>query len=149
MRTTIVAGSALAALALAAPLYGQVSADVIVRTGPVRGHVAINEGYSTYRHAEPRPVVVYERPVRVIVVKRFHSKKYYRNWKRYGYRPVTLYYDDGRYYDRRDDRHPGLREVVVYEHDGHYYRDYDDRDHRRHDHDGDRDDYRDRHHDRD
>jgi hypothetical protein len=57
MNTSIIAGSLIAALSLAAPLHGQqVAADVVIRTGPVAGHVVVN-GYSTYR----RPVVVYRR----------------------------------------------------------------------------------------
>ena len=143
MRTSIVAGSAfaasLAAMALAAPIQAQlVSADVVIRSGPVRGHVVVDDGYSTYRR---RPVV-YERPARVIVVERIHPREHGRYWKHHGYREVSLFYVDGRYYDRYDRHRPGMREVIVYEHDGHYYRD-DDRD--RYDR---RDDYRDRDRDR-
>ena len=66
MKTSIVAGSLLAALSLAAPLRAQqVAADVVLRSGPVAGHVVIGDGYSTYR----RPVV-YRAPARVIVVER-------------------------------------------------------------------------------
>jgi len=145
MKTTIVAASAVAALALAAPLHAQrVSADVVVRTGPVRGHVAINDGYSTYRRA---PVVVYERPTRVIVVERFRHRGDFRRWKQRGFRRVTVFYVDGRYYDHYNRHRPGVREVVVYERDGRYYHDCYDRDYRDHrDHRDyrDRDDYRDR-----
>jgi len=152
MRTSIVAGSALAAslaaFAVAAPLQAQlVRADVVVGSGPVLGHVVINDGYSTYRRL---PVVVYERPVRVIVVERFRNRGEWRRWKRHGYHQISVFYDDGRYYDRG---RPGAREVVVYERDGRYYRDcdddrYDDRDYRRDDNYRDRDWHHDRDHDR-
>ena len=60
MKTSIVAGSLLAALSLVAPLQAQqVAADVVVRSGPVAGRVVVGDGYSTYR----RPVV-YRRPCR-------------------------------------------------------------------------------------
>jgi hypothetical protein len=51
-----------------------------------------------------------------------------RGWRASGYRPVTVYYVDGRYYDRWDDRYRGrnVRQVVVYERGGRYYRDWDD-----------------------
>lgn len=151
MRTSIVAGSALAAslaaFAVAAPLQAQlVRADVVVRSGPVRGHVVIDDGYSTYRRP---PVVVYERPARVIVVERFRNRGEWRRWKRHGYQQISLYYVDGRYYDRG---RSGAREVVVYERNGHYYRDCDDDRYdrnRRRDDDHYRDRDRDRHHDRD
>ena len=139
MKTSIVAGSvfaaSLAAMALAAPIQAQlVSADVVIRSGPVRGHVVVDDGYSTY-HRRP---VVYERPARVIVVEHVYRHEHIRHWKRHGYRQARLFYVDGRYYDRYDLRHPGMREVIVYERDGRYYRD-DDRD--QYDR---RDDYRDR-----
>ncbi len=134
MNTSIIAGSLIAALSLAPPLHGQqVAADVVIRTGPVAGHVAVNE-YSTYR----RPVVVYRRaPARVIVVERIarrqrghapghapgHARGHVRGAWKGGYRAVTLWYDGGRYYDRYVRDYPGLREVVVYERDGHFYRD--------------------------
>ncbi len=145
MRTTTVAGSALAALVLSTPLHAQlVRADVVVRSGPVSGHVVINE--PPHHH---RPVVVYERPARVIVVERFRAHDHHRNWKRLGYREVTVYEVGGRYYDRYD-RKRGGRKIVVYERGGRYYRDCDEcsRSERRRD-----DDYRkrdakhDRHHD--
>jgi hypothetical protein len=124
MNTSIIAGSLIAALSLAAPLHGQqVAADVVIRTGPVAGHVVVN-GYSTYR----RPVVVYRRaPARVIVVERIsHRQRGHGRdgWKR-GYRAVTLWYGGGRYYDRYVREYPGLREVVVYERGGRFYRDAD------------------------
>jgi hypothetical protein len=135
MKTSIVAGSLLAALSLVAPLHGQqVAADVVVRSGPVAGHVVIGDRYSTYR----RPVVYRRSPARVIVVERVIQRDHHhaRQWRRYGYRPVTLYYVDGRYYDRYVRGWRDMREVVVYERDGRFYRecdddrDWDDRPHR-------------------
>lgn len=145
MKTSIVAGSLLAALSLVAPARAQqVAADVVVRSGPVAGRVLIGHEYSSYR----RPVVVSRAvPARVLVVERAHRRHHRRaDWR--GYRQVVVYYVDGRYYDRSDharyDRYsdrgrPGMREIVVYERGGRYYRDYDD------DHDcDDRDDRYDR-----
>ena len=88
MNTSIAAGSLLAALTLVAPLHGQqVSAGVVVRSGPVAGHVVIGDGYSTYR----RPVVVYRRaPARVIVIERVYRRQVHdRHWRKH-YRPVRL-----------------------------------------------------------
>jgi hypothetical protein len=124
MKTSIVAGSLLAALSLVAPLHGQVAADVVVRSGPVAGHVVIGDGYSTYR----RPVVYRRAPARVIVVERVrrHRHNHDRQWRGHGYRPVTLYYVDGRYYDRYVRGRQEVREVVVYEREGRFYRECDD-----------------------
>lgn len=125
MKTSIVAGPLLAALSLVAPLHGQqVAADVVVRSGPVAGHVVIGDGYSTYR----RQVVYRRAPARVIVVERMRQHRHHhaRQWRRYGYRPVTLYYVDGRYYDRYVRGRQEVREIVVYERDGRFYRECDD-----------------------
>jgi hypothetical protein len=144
MRTSILA---VAALAFSTPMQAQqISADIVLHSGPVRGHVIVGDAYSTYR----RPaVVVYQRPARVIVVERFRHHRHHRHWKRHGYRQVTVYYRDGRYFDRYDRRHPRMREVMVYERDGRYYRHCDecDRYERHHDWEHDRD--YDRSHDRD
>jgi hypothetical protein len=152
MYVRIVAGSLLASLLAAAPASAQtVAADVLVRSGPVAGHVVVADGYSTYRRPE---VIVHRRPVarrvvvieryapRVVVVTRVHQHRSSRAWARHGYRPVTLYYIDGRYYDRWSDRWPRAAEVVVYERDGRYYTaDCEERwRHHDHDHDGDWDD---------
>lgn len=132
MNTSIVAGSLLAALSLVTPLQGQqVSGSVVIRSGPVAGHVVVGNGYSTYR----RPVVVYRRaPARVIVVERVARRHpgHARDWRTRGYRPVTLWYYGGRYYDQRVRGWPAMREVVVYERDGRFYQDpdHDDRWHR-------------------
>jgi hypothetical protein len=127
MRTSIVAGSLLAAVSLVAPLHGQqVAADVVLRSGPVAGRVVIGDGYSTYR----RPVVVYRRaPERVIVVERLHRRHHRQaHWRKHGYRQVVVYYRDGRYYDRYARGWPAMQEVVVYERDGRYYRECEDDD---------------------
>lgn len=157
MKTSIVAGSLLTALTLAAPLHAQqVAADVVLRSGPVAGHVVIGDGYSTYR----RPVLYRRAPERVIVVERVaprvlvvervrHGRHgHVRNWRRQGYQPVVVYYQGGRYYDRYVRGWPEMREIVVYERDGRLYRDCDED---RYDHDryDDRDRYdRDRRDDR-
>lgn len=153
MNTSIVAGSLLAALTLARPVHAQVAADVVLRSGPVAGHVVVGDGYSTYR----RPVVYRPAPERVIVVERYaprvvvverlrHHRKW-RHWREHGYRPVMLYYRDGRYYDRSDRHWADGRQVVVYERDGRFYHDCDDD--RDHDRDFSRDDRRDRDRERD
>jgi hypothetical protein len=49
---------------------------------------------------------------------------------------VTLYFRDGRYYDRWSERWPHADEVVVYERGGRYYTS--DCEHRGHTHEGDR-----------
>lgn len=111
MRNPVVAGSLLALLSLfAVPAQAQrVEANVIVRSGPVAGRV------------------VYRRPVeRIIVVERVHRHRGPGYWRHHGYRPVTLYYMDGRYFDRRLGYRPGMREIVVYQREGRYYRDCDD-----------------------
>jgi hypothetical protein len=140
MRTSIVAGSLLAALSLVAPVRAQqVAADVVLRSGPVAGRVVIGDGYSTYR----RPVVVYRRaPERVIVVERVRRRPHRQpEWRRLGYRQVVVFYRDGRYYDRYERGWPAMQEVVVYERDGRFYREWDD------DHDRDhRNDRHERHH---
>jgi len=137
MKTSIVAGSLLAALSLVAPLQAQrVAADVVVRSGPVAGRVVIADGYSSYR----RPVVYRRAPARVIVVERVYHRQRHLDWRKQGYRQVVVYYQDGQFYDRA---WPGAREVTVYERDGRYYRDCND-DHGR----SDRYDRRDRDHDR-
>ncbi len=137
-----VAWSLIAGLVTTAvPLHAQrVQADVMVRSGPVAGHVVIRDGYSTYRRPTARRVVVVERP-RIVVVERVHRHRPAKHWSRRGYRPLTLYHWDGRYYDRRVAHRSGVRTIVVWERDGRYYRDCDgdrhwgrDGDHRPHDH---------------
>jgi hypothetical protein len=128
--------SMLAGLVLtaAAPLHAQrIEAGVVVHSGPVAGHVVVRDGYSSYHRPITRRVIVEHRP-RVIVVERVHRHRPASYWARRGYRAVTLYYRDGRYYDRWVGHRQGVRKVVVWERDGRYYRDdY------HHDHDCDRD----------
>ena len=138
MKTSIIAGSLLTALTLTVPLQAQqVAAGIVLRSGPVAGHVVIGNGYSTYR----RPVV-YRAPARVIVVERLVHRNhgFARSWRQQGYRQVVVYYRDGHYYDRYVRGWPEVREVVVYERNGRLYREWDDDRDRRHD--------RDRHDDR-
>ena len=134
MCTSATARSLLAGLVLsvaAVPLHAQrVQAGVVVHSGPVAARVLIRDGYSTsrdgystYRRPVARRVVVVERP-RIVVVERVHRHRHTRHWSRRGYRPVTLYYRDGRYYDRRIGYGHGVREVVVWERDGRYYYDH-------------------------
>ena len=118
--------SLLAGLALtvaAVPLHAQrVEAGVVLHGGPVAGHVIVRDGYSTYRRPVTRRVIVVERP-RIVAVERVHRHRPARHWSRRGYYPVTLYYWDGHYYDRRIGHRHGVREVVVWERDGRYYHD--------------------------
>lgn len=109
----------------AAPVHAQrVEAGVVVRSGPVAGHVVLRDGYSTYRRPTARRVVVVERP-RVVAVERVHAHRSHKHWTRRGYRPVTVYYWDGRYYDRPIGRRHGVSTIVVWERHGRFYRDYD------------------------
>ncbi len=130
MKATVFAGSLLCGLVLTAPLAAQqVAAQVFVRSGPVAGHVVVDHGYSTYRppasrHPDARRVVVERRAPRVIVVERIRVRHQRAYWARNGFRPVTLYYVDGRYYDRWIGG-ARVREIVVYERDGRYYGDCD------------------------
>jgi hypothetical protein len=95
---------------------------VVVYGGPVEGRVIVRDGYSTYRRPATRRVIVVERP-HVLVVERVRYHRSPRHWARRGYRAVTVYYWDGRYYDRRIGHRHGVREVVVWERDGRYYQD--------------------------
>jgi hypothetical protein len=132
MSARIVAGSLLATLLAAAPAAAQnVAADVLVHSGLVVGQVTVGDAYASYRrrpavivHRRPvaRPIVVVERYApRVVVVERLHRHRSSRAWSRQGYRRVTLYYLDGRYYDRWSERWPHADEVVVYERGGRYF----------------------------
>ena len=127
MKTSIVAGSLLVALSLVAPLQGsRWQPTWSVRSGPVAGRVVVGEGYSTYR----RPVVYRQVPaardrgragVRA-------SSALNKHWRQQGFRPVVVYYRDGRYYDRYLRGGPVMREVVVYERNGRFYHECDERD---------------------
>jgi hypothetical protein len=129
MKASVVAGSLLSGLVLVAlPMQAQqVSAEVEFHGGPVAGHVLVRDGYSTYH----RPPVVYRRePVRRVVVVEVEQSRRHRSasfWRRHGFRPVVLYYIDGRYYDRPVWRRGvPAGEVTVYERDGRHYREWHD-----------------------
>jgi hypothetical protein len=129
MKTSVIAGSLLSGLVLVAPLQAQrVSADVVIRSGPVAGHVVVGDGYSTYR----RRAVYHREAPRVIVIERVHRHRHAGYWKRHGFRPVTIYYTNGRYYDRWYGHPRGARRVAVYERGGRYY-EVCERDHRHRD----------------
>jgi hypothetical protein len=136
MKANVLAGSLLSGLVLTTPLAAQqVAANVFVRSGSIAGHVVVESGYSTYRYPDARRVVVVERRApRVMVVERVRAHRHERYWLHDGYRPVTFFYVDGRYYDRWVGGR-GEREIVVYERNGRYvdpwdgHRDHD-RDHR-------------------
>ena len=133
----VVAWSLIVGLAAtAAPLYAQqVRAGVVVRGGPVAGHVIVRDGYSTYRRPAPRRVVVVDR-ARIVLVERVHTHRPARVWARQGYRPVTLIFSNGRYYDRWVGNREA-REVTVWERNGRYFVvDCEDGHHRHHDHRG-------------
>ena len=143
MKASIVAGSLLSGLTLtraAAGAAGRGRRGAAQRSG--RGHVVWVDGYSTYRrpvvYRAPARVIVVERVVpRVVVVERLahRHRGFARSWRRHGYRPVVVYYVDGRYYDRYVRGWPEMREVVVYERTGGRYHEWDDDRDRRHDRD--------------
>ncbi|MBA3759390.1 MAG: hypothetical protein H0X07_02580 [Gemmatimonadales bacterium] len=120
MRTRTCAWSLVAGLALlATPLHAQrVSAEVVVRGGPVAGRATVHDGYSSYRRPVRRVVMERHAP-RVLRVERLRQR-HGKHWKRHGYREVVVYYIDGRYYDR-DGWDGWGREVVVFERDGRFY----------------------------
>jgi hypothetical protein len=128
MRTSVIAGTLLAGLAITAfPVHAQqFAADVVVRSGPVAGHIVIGDDHSVYRRPPARRVIVVERYApRVVVVERVHHHRRAKQWIRRGYRPVTLYYVDGRYYERRPERRRGVYGVIVWERGGRYVHDCD------------------------
>lgn len=93
-------------LATAPSAAAQVRGDVVINGGPVRGRIAVGEPVFI-----PRPIIIYQ-PVRgrrlevaryaprVVVVERGHGRygKSAKWYQRHGYRPVTLFYSQGRYY---------------------------------------------------
>ncbi len=136
----VVGGIAFGVLLATGPASAQVvQAGVVIRSGPVTGHVVVGE---------PAPVVAYRRPVHrvvvveryappIVVVERLYGPRGRANgwWRHQGYRPVVVYYDGSRYYNRWFEGRT-LRRIEVYERGGRYYR-----------WDGyDRDRYRDRSH---
>ena len=119
------------ALGLAIPL-GLVAVLTSSSTGAANAQTRVvidnaRPSYSTYsrpvRRVAPRPrVIVVER---IIVDRDRNKRRDYRWWRNNGYRPVTVYHVDGRFYDRWVDRR-GVREVTVYRRGDRYYRDWDD-----------------------
>jgi len=116
------------------PAAAQVSGAVVINSGPVRGEIAVGEPVFA-----PRPVVIYQ-PVRgrrmevaryapqVVFVERGHGRygKPSSWYNRHGYRPMTLYYSEGRYYtliyaDRQYRWGGYFRPVTVWERDGRFY----------------------------
>lgn len=128
---------ALVALFVAAPATAagqRVTADVVLRSGPVRGHVVIGDRPHGYRYDVDRRFVRHHYPVRAIRVSRLHAPRGHARgwWKRHGYRPVTLYVYAGRFYDRAafdrlTRRGLAFRRVVVWERGGRFYHDAPDR----------------------
>jgi hypothetical protein len=119
----VVGGIAFSLLLAAGPAHAQVvQAGVVIRSGPVTGHVVVARP-AVYREP-PRHVVVVDRyaPGAVVVerlyVPRGHS---YGWWRGYGYRPVVVYYDGRRYYSRWFSG-PGLRRIEVYQRGSRFYR---------------------------
>jgi hypothetical protein len=106
--SVVLGGIALGMLLAAGPARAQVvEAGVVIRSGPVIGHVVVAPRYAS-------PVVVVERAY----VPRGRA---YGWWRGRGYRPVIVYYDGRRYYDRWVDGW-GLRRIEVYQRCGHSYR---------------------------
>ena len=66
-------------------------------------------------------VVVEHYTTHVVVVESLHGHRSSQAWARHGYRPVTLYYANGRYYDRWSERWPHVDELVVYGRGGRYF----------------------------
>jgi len=116
------------------PAAAQVSGGVVITSGPVQGRIAVGEPVFA-----PRPVVVYQ-PVRgrrmevaryaqqVVFIERGHGRhgKSAQWYQRHGYRPVTLYYSQGRYFtlvsaDRRYRRGGYFLPVMVWERGGRFY----------------------------
>lgn len=104
------------------PLAAQVRADVNVHVGPRAPREVV-----VVRSAPARRVMA----PRVIVVNRVRGRhdvvRPARWWSQRGYRATQVYYDGGRYYDRRFDSRTPVRVVVVYERGGRYYQDWDSR----------------------
>ncbi|TFG42948.1 MAG: hypothetical protein E4H41_10110 [Gemmatimonadales bacterium] len=102
-------GSAFVLIALSStstPAAAQVSGVVVINSGPVQGRIAVGEPVFA-----PRPVIIYQ-PVRgrrvevaryapqVVFVERSRGRhgKSAQWYQRHGYRPVTLFYSQGRYF---------------------------------------------------
>lgn len=129
MRSAIVVGSAAFALLLgASPVSASAQTVVIANRSAYRPASPIVALHRVAAKAWPRVIVV----ARIDLGGRGRGRGYRRaderGWRAAGYRPVTVYYVDGRYYDRWDDRYRGhnVRQMVVYQRGGRYYRDWDD-----------------------
>lgn len=119
MRSAIVAGSAAFAILLGMVSGNAEAQRVVIVSHPVRP-VPVRAVY-VERNARPRMLVV----VRLATPGRGRVGKGW--WRHNGYRPVEVYYVDGRYYDRWDRGFRGGQRVIVYERAGRLYRDWDDR----------------------
>jgi hypothetical protein len=116
------------------PAAAQVSGAVVINSGPVRGEIAVGEPVFA-----PRPVIIYQ-PVRgrrtevaryapqVVFVERGHGRygKPAGWYRQHGYRPVTLYYSEGRYYtliyaDRQYRWGGYFRPITAWERGGRFY----------------------------
>jgi len=116
------------------PAVAQVSGAIVIDGGPVRGEIAVGEPVFA-----PRPVIIYQ-PVygrrmevaryapQVVFVERSHGRygKPGEWYRRHGYRPVTLYYSEGRYFsliyaDRRYRWGGAFRPVTAWERGGRFY----------------------------
>jgi hypothetical protein len=120
MRSSIIAGAAACALLLgAAPTPAQAERSVIAAPSATEAVQLSAFAPSAW-------------PGLIVVARlNFGSRRANDGWWRSnGYRPVTVYYVDGRYYDRWDDRYRGhsVRRVVVYRRGDRLYRDWDDDD---------------------
>lgn len=110
------------------PVAGQVSGVIVVNSGPVRGGIAVGEPYVVYQPVSGRRVAVARYAPQVVVVERGHGKygKSARWYQRHGYRAVTLWYSQGRYFTRvyaaRGYRWgPEFVAVTVWERNGRFY----------------------------
>lgn len=130
-------GSALVLFGFASsatPAAAQVSGAVVINSGPVRGQIAVGEPVFA-----PRPIVIYQ-PVRgrrmevaryapqVVFVERGHGRhgKTASWYGRHGYRPVTLFYSQGQYFnliyaDRGYRRGGMFMPVTAWERAGRFY----------------------------
>lgn len=130
MRSAPIVGSAAFALLLGASSASASAQTVIITNRPVYQPASYAARAVAVERAWPRVIVV----ARIDLGGRGRGRGHAygraddRGWRSAGYRPVTVYYVDGRYYDRWDDRYRGrnVRQVIVYERGGRYYRDWDD-----------------------
>ena len=108
MKATVFAGSLLTGLVLTAPARHSrlqpTSSFVAVRSPAMSSSATAIPPIAArwcigIRHAGS--IVVERYAPRVIVVERVRGHRQANYWARHGYRPVTLFYVDGRYYDRR------------------------------------------------